>query len=188
MASRLVTRRAVGPKSFSTMLPRPPPTEPPPVTTFSAPSRPKPVFRPPRNDLPPHRRTWPIGLAIAALSVGSWAAFFGYVTNETKATSSVVQQILRTTAVDPTLHKVLGDGVSAQPEWWLNGKPRIRGELNQIQGNIDLSMRLRGSQCAGTLYFTSVRKAHGMPYEILRFKVIADDGTVVQVDPAAADT
>ncbi|KAJ7687057.1 DUF1783-domain-containing protein [Mycena rosella] len=156
------------------------PTEEPVIETFSAPSRPKPIFMPPRRRLPSDRRTWPIAVALAALGVGSWAAFFGYVTNETKATSSVVRQILRTTSKDSSLHRILGEEVVPQPEWWLNGRPRIRGELNQLQGKIDLSMRLQGSR-------GSVRKAQGIPYEILRFKVIADDGSVVEVDPHAAD-
>ncbi|KAJ6552595.1 cytochrome oxidase complex assembly protein 1-domain-containing protein [Mycena vulgaris] len=174
-------------RNYATELPRPPPpTETPIVETYSAPSRAKPVFTPPRQ-LPNRRTTWPLAVAVTALCVGSWAAFFGYVTNETKATSSVVKQILRTTAKDTNLRNVLGDNVIPQAEWWLNGKPRVRGELNQLQGSIDLSMRLRGSQRAGTLYFTSVRKAQGIPYEILRFKVIADDGSVVDVDPQAAD-
>ncbi|KAJ7142741.1 cytochrome oxidase complex assembly protein 1-domain-containing protein [Mycena epipterygia] len=160
------------------------PPKKPVVETYSAPSRPRAVFTP--RQLPFRRRTWPVAVALTALGVGCWAAFFGYVTNETKATSSVVKQILRTTSKDIDLRQVLGDNVVPQPEWWLNGKPRIRGELNQLQGNIDLSMRLHGSRGAGTLYFTSVRKAHGIPYEILRFKVIADDGTVVEVDPSPA--
>lgn len=114
-------------------------------------------------------------------------ACFGYVTNETKATSTVVKHILRTTAKDASLRQLLGDEITPKPEWWLNGRPRIRGEPNQLQGNIDLSMRLRGSRGAGTLHFTSIRKARGTPYEILRFRVITDDGRVVEVDPRAAD-
>ncbi|KAJ7758941.1 cytochrome oxidase complex assembly protein 1-domain-containing protein, partial [Mycena maculata] len=159
----------------------PPPKESPTVETFSAPSRPKPFFRPPRRALPSHRRTWPLAVVVVTLGAGCWTAFFGYVTNETKATSSVVRQILRATSKDQNVARVLGDCIVPQPEWWLNGHSRIRGELNQIQGSIDLSLRLRGSRGAGTLYFTSVRKANGMPYEIMRFRVISDDGEIVEV-------
>ncbi|KAJ7437596.1 cytochrome oxidase complex assembly protein 1-domain-containing protein [Mycena galericulata] len=160
-------------------------SEEPTVETFSAPSRPKPYFRPPPRALPLHRSMWPMGLAVATLGVGCWAAFFLYSTNEIKATSSVVKHILRIAAMDSHLVRVLGDDVRPQPEWWLNGRPWIRGELHQLQGSIDLSMRLSGSLGAGTLYFTSIRKSQSSPYEILRFTVIADDGTVVEVDPSA---
>ncbi|KAJ7458187.1 cytochrome oxidase complex assembly protein 1-domain-containing protein [Mycena latifolia] len=188
ISARISSNILLPSRPYSTELPRPPPaTEKPVVETFSAPSRPSPVFTPPRR-LPPHQKTWPIAIAVTILGVGCWAAFFGYVTNETKATSSVVKQILRTTAKDSNLRQVLGDDVVPQPEWWLNGRPQIRGELNQLQGNVDLSMRLQGSRGAGTLHFTSVRKARGIPYEILRFRVIADNGTVVEVDPRADDT
>ncbi|KAJ6546610.1 hypothetical protein B0H10DRAFT_1685475, partial [Mycena sp. CBHHK59/15] len=85
-------------------------------------------------------------VGLAALGVGCWAAFFGYVIKETKAASSVVKQILRTSASDSNMRHSLGDDTAPQSEWWLNGRPRIRGELNQLQGSIDLSMRLRGSR------------------------------------------
>lgn len=35
-----------------------------------------------------------------------------------------------------------------------------------LQGNIDLSFRLKGHKGSGTLYFTSVRKAKGEPFTI----------------------
>ncbi|KAJ7458217.1 hypothetical protein FB451DRAFT_964774, partial [Mycena latifolia] len=117
------------------------------------------------------QKTWPIAIAVVILDVGCWAAFFGYVTNETKATSSVVKQILRTTAKDANLRRVLGDDIVPQPEWWLNGRPQIPGEER-------CKLIHRG---AGTLYFTSVRKAQGIPHEILRFRVTVDNGTVVEV-------
>ncbi|KAJ7293751.1 cytochrome oxidase assembly protein 1 [Mycena rebaudengoi] len=106
--------------------------------------------------------------------MAGWAAFLTYVTNETKVTSSVVKQILRTIKSDPQL-------TEPKPEWWLNGYPIIDGQINQLQGNIDVSFRIKGSRGSGTVYFTSVRKAKGVPYEILRFRVILDDGQVVEV-------
>ncbi|KAJ6534219.1 cytochrome oxidase complex assembly protein 1-domain-containing protein [Mycena capillaripes] len=173
-------------RRYATSLPRPPPpTKEPSVTTFSGPSHPKPVFTPSR-DLPVGRRIWPFAIAITAL--GCWAALFSYVTNEAKSTSSVVQKVLRTASIDPEIREALGDDVGPQPEWWLNGQSRIHGELDHVQGSIDLSIRLRGSRGAGTLYFRSVRKADGIPYEISRFEMITDDGAVLKVDPNTADT
>ncbi|KZP29068.1 hypothetical protein FIBSPDRAFT_947072 [Athelia psychrophila] len=55
-----------------------------------------------------------------------------------------------------------------------------------LQGNIDLSSRLKGHRASGTLYFTSVRKAKGEPFTILRFRVRGDDGTVVNIPTNSA--
>lgn len=117
----------------------------------------------------------------------------------------MVKQILRTLKADPQLAETLGLAIRPQPEWWLNGYPIIHGQvrgiissvakdglpedfqINQLQGNIDLSFRIKGSlgafiNCSsmrelrdsrhsgsGTVYFTSVRKAKGIPYEICMF-------------------
>ncbi|KAJ7102333.1 cytochrome oxidase assembly protein 1, partial [Mycena belliarum] len=127
------------------------------------------------------KRRWPAVLGITALVLTGWAAFLTYVTNETKVTSSVVKQVLRTIKADPQLAETLGLAIRPQPEWWLNGYPIIHGQINQLQGNIDVSFRIKGSTGSGTVYFTSVRKAKGIPYEILRFRVIMDDGRIVDV-------
>ncbi|KAJ7456592.1 cytochrome oxidase complex assembly protein 1-domain-containing protein [Mycena latifolia] len=133
------------------------------------------------RELPRIEKRWPAVLGITAVVLTGWAAFLTYVTNETKVTSSVVKQILRTIKADPQLAETLGLAIRPQPEWWLNGYPIIHGQINQLQGNIDVSFRIKGSMGSGTVYFTSVRKAKGIPYEILRFRVILDDGRVVEV-------
>ncbi|KAJ6604243.1 cytochrome oxidase assembly protein 1, partial [Mycena vulgaris] len=130
------------------------------------------------------KRRWPTVVGLTALVLTGWAAFLTYVTNETKVTSSVVKQILRTLKGNDQLVETLGLAIRPQPEWWLNGYPIIHGQINQLQGNIDVSFRIKGSLGAGTVYFTSVRKAKGIPYDILRFRVILDDGRVVEVQAA----
>ena len=35
-----------------------------------------------------------------------------------------------------------------------------------LQGTVDFSLRVKGSQGAGTLYFTSIRREKGHPFEI----------------------
>ncbi|KAF7310580.1 hypothetical protein HMN09_00600800 [Mycena chlorophos] len=47
-----------------------------------------------------------------------------------------------------------------------------RPQINQLQGNIDVSFRIKGSLGSGTVYFTSVRKAKGIPYELCAFILI----------------
>ncbi|KAJ6626836.1 cytochrome oxidase complex assembly protein 1-domain-containing protein [Mycena sp. CBHHK59/15] len=140
-------------------------------------------FKPGHRDLPRIEKRWPTVLGITAVVMCGWAGFLTYVTNETKVTSSVVKQILRTIKSDYHLAESLGQAIRPQPEWWLNGYPIIHGQINQLQGNIDVSFRIKGSQGSGTVYFTSVRKAKGIPYEILRFRVIVDDGQVIEVKP-----
>ncbi|KAJ7225915.1 cytochrome oxidase complex assembly protein 1-domain-containing protein [Mycena pura] len=137
------------------------------------------------RDLPRIEKRWPTALGVTAVVLVGWAAFLTYVTNETKVTSSVVKQIVRTLKADPQLRELLGLALRPQPEWWLNGYPLIHGQINQLQGNVDVSFRIKGSLGFGTVYFTSIRKAKGIPYEILRFRVILDDGRVVEVRTAS---
>jgi cytochrome c oxidase assembly factor 1 len=61
-----------------------------------------------------------------------WAAFLTYVTNREKISSSVVRQIMRSVRDDPQLKEVLGEAIRPQPEWWLNGDPRINGGVSEF--------------------------------------------------------
>jgi len=76
---------------------------------------------------------------------------------------------------------VLGDAVRPEPTWYLNGSPWVSGSVKMLQGNIDVSFRVKGHRGAGTVYFTSIRRERGGPFTTLRFKVIADDGTVILI-------
>ncbi|KIK70076.1 hypothetical protein GYMLUDRAFT_151629 [Collybiopsis luxurians FD-317 M1] len=172
-------------KSLSTTnRPTPAATEPPNVTMYSGTSRPRPYHlkHPPpamKRDLPRLQSNWPTIFAFSIIGAAGWAAFLTYVTNQEKISSSVVKQIMRELREDPQLREALGDAIRMQGEWWLNGDPRIIGSISTMQGNIDVSFRIKGSKGAGTVYFTSIRREKGIPFEILRFKVIADDGTVI---------
>jgi len=115
------------------------------------------------------------------LGITGWAGFLHFATNQEKLSSSIVRQILRNVRDNPELKELLGDAIRPEPTWILNGNPWINGKINTLQGNIDLSFCLKGQKGRGTLYFTSVRKAKGEPFRILRFKVIGDNGTVVHL-------
>lgn len=39
-------------------------------------------------------------------------------------------------------------------------------QINMMQGNVDLSYRIKGTKGSGTLYFTSVRRDKGLPFDI----------------------
>ncbi|TFY57092.1 hypothetical protein EVJ58_g7237 [Rhodofomes roseus] len=127
------------------------------------------------------QRKWPIILAFSTVGVGAWAAFLAWSENQEKFSSSVMRQIMETVRESPELREVFGEAMRPEPVWWLNGDPWVNGSIRLMQGMVDLSFRLKGHKRAGTLYFTSIRKAKGEPFTILRFKVIADDGTVVNV-------
>ncbi|KAL0946385.1 hypothetical protein HGRIS_012615 [Hohenbuehelia grisea] len=186
-SSRALWQRKTFQRTYAALnsAPPPPPRSEPVVETFSERARPKrPLYSnsPPNKELPRVKKRWPIILAFAGAGALSWWAFLKYVTNQEKISSSVVRQIMRTVKAHPDLKELLGEAIRPQPEWWLNGDPWIDGNINQLQGNVDVSFRLRGSKGSGTLYFTSIRKEKGSPFTILRFKVIGDNGTVANIN------
>ncbi|KZT08842.1 DUF1783-domain-containing protein [Laetiporus sulphureus 93-53] len=159
----------------------------PEAEVFAAPSKPRP-YKQPQRDLPPLQRRWPIILAFSTVGVASWGAFLAWSHNQERLHSSIVRQILENLRDSPELNAVLGDAIRPEPIWWLNGDPWINGSVHMMQGNIDVSFRIKGHRGithpyagSGTLYFTSIRKAKGEPFTIIRYKVIADDGTEVDI-------
>ncbi|KAI0362526.1 DUF1783-domain-containing protein [Trametes cingulata] len=137
-----------------------------------------------QRDLPPLQSKWPAIFALGVVGMSAWAVFMVFVTNQEKLSSSVMQQIMNTIRENPELRQVLGEAIRPEPVWWMNGDPWISGAIHMPGGNIDLSFRVKGHKGAGTLYFTSIRREKGKPFEILRFKVIADDGTEVNINPS----
>ncbi|KAJ7733646.1 hypothetical protein B0H16DRAFT_1467985 [Mycena metata] len=92
--------------------------------------------------------------------------------------------------MDDNLGVGLGHDVHAEQKWWLNGYPFIQSkhklifvpQIKQLQGHVDISIRIRGSLAAGILYFTAARTERGAPYDIARFQVVSDDRDVVDID------
>ncbi|KAI0748465.1 cytochrome oxidase complex assembly protein 1-domain-containing protein [Daedaleopsis nitida] len=159
----------------------------PEAETFDKTARPGLYYsRPSPRDLPPLKSKWPAVLALGVVGVAAWAVFMVFVTNQEKLSSSIMQQIMNAVRESPELRAVIGEAIRPEPVWWMNGDPRIDGAIHIPGGNIDLSFRVKGHKGAGTLYFTSIRRAKGEPFQILRFKVIADDGTEVNVATAKA--
>ncbi|KAI0807799.1 cytochrome oxidase complex assembly protein 1-domain-containing protein [Fomes fomentarius] len=157
----------------------------PEAETFDKTARPGLYYsRPSPRDLPPLQSKWPAILALGAVGVGAWAVFMVFVTNQEKLSSSIMQQIMNAIRESPDLRAVLGEAIRPEPVWWMNGDPWIDGAIHIPGGNIDLSFRVKGHKGAGTLYFTSIRRAKGERFQILRFKVIADDGTEVILSQA----
>ncbi|KNZ45434.1 hypothetical protein VP01_811g5 [Puccinia sorghi] len=50
-----------------------------------------------------------------------------------------------------------------------------------MQGSVDVAFRICGSEGSGKVYFTSVRRDRGSEFEILRWKLIRDDGMILDL-------
>lgn len=101
-----------------------------------------------------------------------------YATNQEKLSSTVFRSIMRSVKADAQLREVLGDAIRPQPEWWLNGDPHITGhvsfrtlvagcsrmlngvQISQLQGNIDVSFRVKGSKGARHTSVEKISSAH----------------------------
>jgi cytochrome c oxidase assembly factor 1 len=71
-------------------------------------------------------------LAATALGISGWAVFMVIVANQEKISSSVVKQIMRSVREDAQLKEALGEAIRPQPEWWLNGDPKIHGRVSNL--------------------------------------------------------
>lgn len=109
-------------------------------------------------------------LGAIVAGIGGWSIFMTFATNQEKLSSSVFRSIVRAVRTDPELKEKLGDAIRAQPEWYFNGDPHVKGhvswtsnpliygsssrqQISQLQGNIDVSFRVKGSK--GTFGFSS---------------------------------
>lgn len=157
-------------------------------------------------------------LAFGLVGITGWGAFVFYATNQERLSSSVVRQILQNLRDSDIVRDSLGEAVRPEPAWYLNGDPWIEGavscielnrscfailsiyllQTNMLQGNVDISFRVKGSKGAGKLYFTSIRKEKGRPFTVcelsshlnnlllkehmsVRYKIICDDGTTINL-------
>lgn len=92
-------------------------------------------------------RTLPL---FAVIMAGSCAAIFNYQ----KQSSSVVNSTLYALRTNPRVREVLGDEV-----YFASQIPWIAGEMNQMQGRIDISFWVKGTKgVKGKMRFKSVRK------------------------------
>ncbi|EJD53300.1 DUF1783-domain-containing protein [Auricularia subglabra TFB-10046 SS5] len=149
------------------------PAPPPPASrTFSRPVR----------ELPELKRQSPMLWTLLAAGVVGWGIFAMRATNAERATSSVMRQLVFDLRQSEEAAAILGDDLKPETSNFLyGGYPRVQGTMSILQGKVDISFRLQGSKGAGTVYFTSIRKARGQKFLILRFRVVCDDGTIVSL-------
>ncbi|ODN76735.1 hypothetical protein L202_05354 [Cryptococcus amylolentus CBS 6039] len=152
---------------------------------FDGPSKPRLIYeRPGGRDLPKAKSVVPFVVALGLLGLG-WGLFILHATNTERLSSSVLRQVTFQMRNSPDVMSVLGDNVKLVEEWWALGSPWISGTINLMQGRVDLSARLKGERQAGTVYFTSIRPQSQGAWRIVRYKVIADDGTVLRLEDKA---
>ncbi|THU91707.1 hypothetical protein K435DRAFT_758930 [Dendrothele bispora CBS 962.96] len=141
------------------------------MTVFAGPSRPRPYHA--NHPVPKRKRRLPTRMS--SLGLIGCGLFLHHQSKENLFFRNQIDHARRE------------ERRGIEPEWWLNGDPRIKGMISTMQGNVDVSFRIKGIKCAfffctGTLYFTSIRREKGLPFTILRFKLIADDGQVVEIE------
>ena len=55
-----------------------------------------------------------------------------------------MRRILSELRESEDVRTVLGDAVRPEPTWYLNGSPWVSGSVKMLQGNIDVSFRVKG--------------------------------------------
>lgn len=150
---------------------------------FDGPSRPRMMYerRKEARELPQLKSRWGLYTIAAVLGLGAWGAFLLHATNAERLSSSVLRQVTYSLRNSDDVRQVLGDRVHYAPNWWGFGEPWISGTVNLMQGKVDLKFRIQGTQQQATVYFTSVRPAEDSEFRIVRYKVVADDGRVIQM-------
>ncbi|KAL9938846.1 hypothetical protein V8E36_002565 [Tilletia maclaganii] len=134
-----------------------------------------------RPELPnlPNRR--PLFLALAVVGVAGWAGFAQFATNKERLSSSAFRSALVQIKDSPAAQEALGDPIMLVPS--LVGDPWISGSVNTMQGRVDLSFEVKGPKGQGRAYFTSIRPSSNVPFEIIRFLIVTDQGKSVSLLP-----
>ncbi|KIJ34677.1 hypothetical protein M422DRAFT_61387 [Sphaerobolus stellatus SS14] len=155
-----------------------------PTEVFDRPSKPRAYYARPqrKQELPEVKSRFTLVALLTVAGLSAWGAFILYATNMERASSSVVRQLATNLKNMEALKEVLGDNVHLEGKWWLADEPWINGAINLLQGNVDVSFRVRGSNGGGTVYFTSVREEKGRPFTILRYKLICDNGEILRLN------
>ena len=114
----------------------------------------------------------PYYIAGGTTIVVMWYVLSSYLNNKERLGSSVLRTVSHRVKDAPEVHALLGQPVQLKRSAF--GDPWIEGIINPVKGKVDMSFQVQGPQGAATVYFTSVRKAKGEPFEVLRFLVVPD--------------
>ena len=96
--------------------------------------------------------------------------------NYQKQTSSTVASVLYALRTNPTARALLGDEI-----YFASKVPWIRGEMNQLHGNIDISFWVKGTKAQGRTRFVSRRKKRNGFFETTEWSLQTEGGEVIQL-------
>ncbi|KAG7442395.1 uncharacterized protein BT62DRAFT_954777, partial [Guyanagaster necrorhizus] len=176
-------------RTFGYQIPAPPPLrQQPRITTFSDTARPRPYLVR-KKELPEIKgglalvkRPWLAVVACSVTGVSAWTLFWTDITIEESLSSPIMKELIHVLRSDTEVKMILGEAIMPEGQWWHKGRPRVYGSVDIPHGYVDIRFRVEGSNGSGTVYFTSKRRDEAPPFDIVRFKVVADDGTVCKVD------
>jgi cytochrome c oxidase assembly factor 1 len=106
------------------------------------------------------------------LLISSTLAIFNYQ----KSSSSVVSSTLYALRTSPKAREYLGDEV-----YFASKMPWIWGEMNQLQGRIDISFDVKGTLDRGTMRFTSTRATRRGAFETSEWSLTTSDGRKIDL-------
>lgn len=128
----------------------------------------------------------PYYIAGGATIVVMWYVLSSYLNNKERLGSSVLRTVSHRVKDAPEVHALVGQPVQLKRSAF--GDPWIEGIINPVKGKVDMSFQVQGPQGAATVYFTSVRKAKGEPFEVLRFLVVPDGNSTRAVSLLSGGT
>ncbi|TQW03489.1 cytochrome oxidase assembly [Cordyceps javanica] len=114
-------------------------------------------------------RTLPLFAVLVAAS--SFAIF-----NYQKSSSPVIASTLYALRTSPKARAALGDEI-----YFKHQIPWIGGEMNQMQGRIDIHFSVRGSKGTAVMRFTSSRPSSRSLFETSEWSLRTEDGTWIDL-------
>lgn len=94
-----------------------------------------------------------------------------------------MNSILYALRTNPAVRELLGDEI-----YFASKLPWIHGELNPLQGNIDIHFWVKGTKGMALTKFVSVRKRRDGYFETLEWSLKTQDGREIQLlDEGVAD-
>lgn len=105
-------------------------------------------------------------LVFAGVMVGILAAIFNYE----KTTAPIITATFYRLRRLPAALALLGDNIG-----YADIVPWISGELNQMEGRINVRVNVKGSKNSGVLVLRGARETPGLLFTVLEWKVVVGD-------------
>ncbi|KAG5974200.1 hypothetical protein E4U58_003485 [Claviceps cyperi] len=114
-------------------------------------------------------RTLPIFAAVVAISAFA-------LLNYEKSSSPIVTSTMYALRTDARARSILGDDI-----YFRSQIPWIRGPMNKVQGNIDISFDVKGSKSWATMRFASRRSSRRELFETTEWSLTTEEGEWVDL-------